>query len=107
MKTPLSAADQLAFCGTEDCGDKFDLNERPLLYDDRCQSTITAQNPDPIPGTAWNDWLPMCGDDGNGNPNRLCNAGEDCCHVYRGLNWTQSGEFQNIKSHFLFKLYTV
>ena len=97
---PMSAEDQTALCGLPNCADEFDLNKRPMLYDNRCQSTSTAQNPDPSPpptGTAWNDWLPMCGGDADTEPNRQCDATDTCCHVYRGLNWTQSGEFQNFE----------
>ena len=47
---------------------------------------MTAQNPDPNTDTAWNDWLPGCGPNGDS----LCAAADECCHVYRGLNWTQS-----------------
>ena len=42
---------------------QFDLNIRPMVYNNKCQSTSTAKTPDPDTDTAWNDWLPMCGND--------------------------------------------
>ena len=57
-----------------------------MLYNDRCQSTQTVILPDPDASTPWNDWLPGCGPDGF----EPCTTADDCCHVYRGFNWTQS-----------------
>ena len=57
-----------------------------MLYNDRCQSDTVALWPDPKPETPRNDWLPGCGPDGSDE----CAGNEECCHVYRGFNWTQS-----------------
>ena len=41
----LSPMEQYDLCGSSNCADRFDLNQRPMLYNDRCQSTVTAWEP--------------------------------------------------------------